>query len=194
MGGKCSPMGSVASSPYVLPVDHCRCMDARDLTRTTQVIGLLGTPTAARWPGVEALPDFHKIAIPECLPSQLEASMPHASAALLRLLRRMLRCAKRRCGEWRVNREGSLANTHASRHGRLRSHQVRAGKSPHRTRSSGARVAPRVPPLRPRHPPATCPRRTNAAAAAGALRRSCRRRRRRRRCGCCAGHRFGLGG
>ncbi|KAG8466799.1 hypothetical protein KFE25_008178 [Diacronema lutheri] len=61
-----------------------------DIDQLFRVVGALGTPTEAVWPGVCELPDFEKIAFPDTAAVPLAELCPDASAAALDLLARLL--------------------------------------------------------------------------------------------------------
>jgi serine/threonine protein kinase len=62
-----------------------------DIDQLFRVVAFLGSPTRESWPGVEALPDFHKIELPAGLPPvPLRVLVPLASDAALQLLGRLL--------------------------------------------------------------------------------------------------------
>lgn len=71
-----------------------------DIDQLFRVVQLLGSPTPAAWPGVEALPDYGKIELPERVPyTPLRELMPLASQPAVDLAASMLRydaCARRK--------------------------------------------------------------------------------------------------
>ena len=62
-----------------------------DIEQLAMVVGSLGSPTEATWPGLSALPDFNKISFPESRGTPWEKLLPDCPAAALRLLQGMLR-------------------------------------------------------------------------------------------------------
>jgi len=61
-----------------------------DIDQLYRVLQLLGTPTSATWPGVDALPDFGKIVFPPMRTLPWSATVPGACAASKALLARLL--------------------------------------------------------------------------------------------------------
>ena len=63
-----------------------------DIDQLFRVVQFLGSPTPAVWPGVESLPDFCKIELPNDVPpTPLREMMPLASKPALELVEAMLR-------------------------------------------------------------------------------------------------------
>ena len=63
-----------------------------DIDQLLKVTQLMGSPTAARWPGVESLPDYGKIELPSDVPPMsLRSVMPSTSDEAILILSRMLR-------------------------------------------------------------------------------------------------------
>lgn len=62
-----------------------------DIDQLIKVIQFLGSPTPARWPGVDALPDYGKIQLPDDVPpTPLRRMIPSASELALQLVAPML--------------------------------------------------------------------------------------------------------
>ncbi len=60
-----------------------------DIDQIARIFARLGTPTLRQWPGLGALPDFHKISFP-ALPAQpLQSFLPDASPEAIALLEQM---------------------------------------------------------------------------------------------------------
>lgn len=61
-----------------------------DIEQLFKIIKVLGTPTTATWPGIDTLPDFNKVCLPQMEAQGLLEALPDSSKSPVALLSQML--------------------------------------------------------------------------------------------------------